>query len=98
VTEIFVPRTDARGAVEGRMVLNIQAGSAVQLIYFGEPKNPLELPEVHGATEAMSATVKNHLIRSGQLLPDGSVPEAPKALEGATEPPEGATRGEGFLR
>ena len=103
VTEIFMPQGIGRGAGEGRMVLNVQAGGAVQLLYFGETKDPLELPEAPGATVTlpptpMSPTAKQHLIRSGQLLPDGTVPEASKALETSKALPEGTPKDEGWLK
>ena len=100
--DLHVPRRANQNGGE-RTMLVVQAGAKVQLCYFGEAKDPLEPPEAPGATgtipaEPMSATAKQHLIRSGQMLPDGSVPEAPKALETSKALPEGTDRGEGWLK
>jgi len=82
-------------------MLNVEAGGKVQLLYFGDVKG--EVPEAQGATvtvspEPMSATAKQHLIRSGQLLPDGTAPPTAKASDEAKALPEAKDRDEKFLR
>ncbi|HLG43666.1 MAG TPA: hypothetical protein VI337_01485 [Nitrospirales bacterium] len=89
---VFAPRTAGGGVGEGRMVLNVQAGAAVQLVYFGEAKEPLELPAA-----PVSPELKQVLIRQGKIAPDGS-PEAPKALETPKALPEAKPNGDGWLK
>jgi len=98
--EIFAPRVAGRDG-EPRLMLNVQAGANIQLVYFGEAKG--EVPEAQGATvtipaEPMSPTAKQHLIRSGQLLPDGTAPPTAKASDEAKALPEAKDRDEKFLR
>jgi hypothetical protein len=100
VCEIFAPRVAGRDG-EPRLMLNVEAGGQVQLLYFGNVIG--EVPEAQGATatvspEPMSATAKQHLIRTGQLLPDGTAQPTAKAIDEAKALPESTPKGEGFLK
>lgn len=103
-TEIHLPRR-AGQLDPGRVMLNIQAGAKVQLVFFGtaiEPTPEAEtgVPSLPAAEPVpMSDVLKTHLVRQGKLNPDGSVAEAPKRLE-VPPGPEGKARerGERWLK
>lgn len=97
-TEIFAPRTTGGRDGEPRLMLNVQAGANVQLVYFGEAKDAPELPEAPGVTVTMSAEMKAAMIRAGTVHPDGAAPATAKASDEPKGLPESTPKDEGWLK
>ena len=97
--DLHAPRRADRNGGE-RTMLVVQAGAKVQLCYFGEAKEPLEVPAAPGVTVTIPAgptspELRAAMIRAGKGQPDGTSLEAAKveAPQAMTEP----KRQEGWL-
>ncbi len=94
-TEIHLPRR-AGQRDPGRVMLNVQAGAKVQLVFFGKAIEPTPHEET---VPDHSPELKAVLVRAGKILPDGGVPGTAKAEASKALPERKAQeRGERWLK